>query len=266
MTEADFQELYVLIRGAKFASTILDANAAFGEREYSVAIQHVRDVRGQYAKAHMRTLRADPIGKGGSKDAARLQRKQEKHQHVLNKLDEMLVDLRRMSDRWGNKERGPEAKPRAVGTPRPIRDTKPQKGTASADTRAGDEQPSDKNPAEQVLDIGAFTQLMDAAQRSRLVAGAERIGHIRDREFRMEKFQEASQLIENMFGKFIAAATRRTQTLRQEELDIASGRLKLSPKDLQAKRARETAETQAIERARNRFTRVLEGLRILIRR
>ena len=47
--------------------------------------------------------------------------------------------------------------------------------------------------------------------------------------------------------------------------DIASGRIKMSPKHLQEKRARDRAQTQAIERARNRFLRVLDGLRILIK-
>lgn len=122
----------------------------------------------------------------------------------------------------------------------------------------------DNSERDKVLDIGAFTQLMDAALRCRLVPGADQIAHIRDREFRMGKYEKASQLIEGMFSKFTAAAIQRSQRLRREEAGIASGTIKMSPRDLQAKRARDVAETQLADRARNRFMRVLEGLRILM--
>ena len=123
---------------------------------------------------------------------------------------------------------------------------------------------TDNSERDKVLDFGAFTQLMDAALRSGLVPGADQIAQIRDREFRLGHYQKASQLIEGMFSKFMAAAIQRTQRLRREETAIASGRVKMSPKDLQAKRARDSAETRLVDRARNRFMRVLEGLRILM--
>jgi hypothetical protein len=40
----------------------------------------------------------------------------------------------------------------------------------------------------------------------------------------------------------------------------------MSPKELQAKRLRDNQQTQHIERARTRFSRVLEGLRTLVHR
>jgi hypothetical protein len=140
--------------------------------------------------------------------------------------------------------------------------------TGGDDRDPGDrpaEKASSEDQPDRVLDMGAFTQLMDAAQRSGLVPGADLIARARDREFRMRKYRETSQIIEGMFSKFIAAATQRTQRLRREEMDIASGKLKMSPRDLLAKRARDTAETQNIDRARSRFMRVLEGLRVLMR-
>ena len=118
--------------------------------------------------------------------------------------------------------------------------------------------------AEKVLDMGAFTQLADAAQRSGIVPGVDAITHVRDREFRLGDYVKAFQTIERLNGKFSAAATQRQQRLRREEMDIKSGKIKMSPKELQAKRARDIAENQKVERARAKFSRVMEGLRVLV--
>jgi len=71
-------------------------------------------------------------------------------------------------------------------------------------------------------------------------------------------------VIENVYGKFSAAATARQQRLRREDMDIKSGKTKMSTKEILAKRARDRAETQVIERTRSRFSRVMEGLRVLV--
>ena len=94
--------------------------------------------------------------------------------------------------------------------------------------------------------------------------GADQIAHVRDREFRKGNYDLALQAIEGIFSKFSAGAAARTQRLKQEDADIAAGRIKISPKDLQAKRQRDRAQDQAVERARSRFNRVLDGLRILM--
>lgn len=117
-----------------------------------------------------------------------------------------------------------------------------------------------------ILDKGAFSQLADAANRSGICPGSDLIAHVRDRDFRIGNFQDALQTMEGVYGKFTAAAAARTAQLRQEDAAIQSGRVKMSPKDLQAKRARDAAQNQLIERARNRFSRVLDGLRILLRK
>jgi len=143
----------------------------------------------------------------------------------------------------------------------------PSQTTATAVPERGGSDPPDAammHAADQILDMGAFTQLLDSAQRSGLVPGADQIARARDREFRLGKYQEAFQLIEGMFGKFTAAALQRDQRLRREGVEIASGKLKLSPREMQAKRAKDNADTQKIERARSRFMRVLEGLRVLM--
>ena len=115
------------------------------------------------------------------------------------------------------------------------------------------------------IDKGTFTQLFDAAQRSGLVANADLIAHTRDREFRLKDYQKAFQLMEGLFGKFTGLAIQREQRLRREELDIAAGKLQMSPKQLMEKRARDIAESQLVDRARSKFLRLLEGLRIMMR-
>jgi hypothetical protein len=115
-----------------------------------------------------------------------------------------------------------------------------------------------------VLDMGAFSQLLQAAQSCGIVPNADLIGHVRDREFRMGNYQKAFQLIEGLHSKFTTAAINRAARLKREDLDIAAGRVKMSPKEIQQKRVRDTTETQRVERTRYRFTRVMEGLRILM--
>ena len=115
-----------------------------------------------------------------------------------------------------------------------------------------------------VLDMGAFSQLMDSAQRSGLVPGADLIAQIRDREFRTGKYDKAYAGIEGLFSAFSSAASQRTQRLAREEQEIKNGKMKISPKDLLAKRAKDRKEDQEIERARNRFQRVLNGLQVLV--
>lgn len=115
-----------------------------------------------------------------------------------------------------------------------------------------------------LLDMAAFSQLLTAAQRSGLVSGADQIGHIRDREFRLGNHELAFQSVNALFSQFASGAASRTQQLAREDADIASGKLKISPKDLLAKRARDRAQTQEVDRAMRRFQVVLEGLRQLM--
>ena len=117
---------------------------------------------------------------------------------------------------------------------------------------------------DQILDPGAFSQLVDAAQRTGIVPGIATIIQVRDCEFRLGKYHLALQLMESQLSAFVGSVSQRAQRLKREEQDIASGRVKMSPKDMAAKRARDGKETELIERARTRFTRVLEGIRGII--
>jgi len=122
-----------------------------------------------------------------------------------------------------------------------------------------------KSFADSVLDLGAFTFLATAVQQSGLTPGmSERISHVGTREFRRGDYGKAYLLIEGHFQQFVAKTAERKQRLRREELRIKAGHIKMTPKQLQAKRRRDTEQTQKIERARRRFARVMDGLRILI--
>ncbi len=142
-------------------------------------------------------------------------------------------------------------------------------GTDTSPEDATDASPEDDlqeadNGEPRILDIGAFSQLLSAAQRSGLVPGADQIGHVRDREFRLGKYEHAFQAINSIFTRFTASANQRTQQLAREDAEIAAGRIKISPKNLQAKRTRDRMQTQEIDRANRRFQVVIEGLRILM--
>lgn len=133
------------------------------------------------------------------------------------------------------------------------------------DSPVSDDEGATNPERDKILDMGALSQLMDAAQRSGLVPGADQIAYVRDKEFRLGQYEHALQMIESMYGKFTAAVAQRSQRLMREDADIASGRLKMSPKELQAKRSADRTQDQLIERARSRFNRVLDGLRVLLK-
>jgi hypothetical protein len=156
-----------------------------------------------------------------------------------------------------------------------LRLTMKQRPTAPDDMPAARNQPTsldaqegeeDEVPDERAglgLNMGDFSQLMEAAQRSGLVPNGDAIAHLRDREFRIGDYQKALQDLEAIYAKFTASAGQRQQRLRREELDIKSGKLQMSARDLLQKRERDEAENQHIGRARRRFQRVIEGLRML---
>lgn len=123
---------------------------------------------------------------------------------------------------------------------------------------------SDTAERDKILDVGAFSQLLDAAQRSGIVPGSGLIIQVRDCEFRLGRFNKGLQMMETLYTTFIGAESQRNQRLQREEAEIASGRKKISPKDLLAKRAQDNQTTQVVDRTKVRFQRVLEGLRGLL--
>ena len=115
-----------------------------------------------------------------------------------------------------------------------------------------------------MLDIGSFTQLFTIAQQSGIVPSADQIAHVRDCEFRMGQHQIGFEIIERVYVSFQQAADVRMQRLRREEIDYKSGVLKMTLKEWQKKKHRDTVQTNNIERARRHFVRVLDGLRVLM--
>jgi hypothetical protein len=135
------------------------------------------------------------------------------------------------------------------------------------DTGPPDESP--KAPAETSLppipplEAGALTHLFTAAQQSGLLANADAIIAVREREFRDGRYQKAFDVIEGLSQQLAAGAARRQGELRREELRYKSGALKMTPKEWLLRQRRATEQTQHIERARRQFARVLDGLNVL---
>ncbi|MBN2216500.1 MAG: hypothetical protein JW719_03895 [Pirellulales bacterium] len=117
---------------------------------------------------------------------------------------------------------------------------------------------------ESSIEMGSFTQLQTVAQASGIVPAADQIGRVRDCEFRMGQYQTGFEAIERIYVNFKQAAEARVERLRREEIDYKSGVLKMSAKQWQQKKHRDTVQTNIIERTRRHFVRVLDGLRALM--
>ena len=118
-------------------------------------------------------------------------------------------------------------------------------------------------PATGGIDVGAFTQLLTAAQQCGMLANADAILTARDREFRLGRYQRAFDVIEGLYLQMNAQVARRQGDLLRQEMQYKSGVLKMSPREWQVRQRQETEKTQKIEWARRQFSRVLDGLRVL---
>ena len=140
--------------------------------------------------------------------------------------------------------------------------------TKREDTVAPSETSSRKHvftghPENSSISDASFTHLLSAVEKSGFDINTHAIVDARNREFKVGRYQKAFDIIEILYKRFSTEADRRAQRLRQEETKYRSGKLKMSPKDWQNKKARDIAETQRVERARRHFTHVLGGLRVL---
>jgi hypothetical protein len=373
--QADLEELYLLVQGAPYANTLLDAQVALSQHDLAKTLELIQSARSRYRQSHWRTLRLDSDeasqAEPESRGAARQRQQLGRCQLVLAAFDDVIAVLEKMVRiRAGKAPAGTESRARGAATsaasclPEQFRvefetahAQRAQMLTirrhffvcrvdADTDIAAGQlyylqgkghtylivvsgaessgelvpitlalsgqaMQPLDRRKFVElgrklrlvrlvprtaadvaghedmgevwesswaqghetveaqehgILDRGTFSQLADAAHRSGLVPNADLIAHTRDREFRLKDYQKAFQVIEGLYGKFCASATLREQRLRREDLDIASGKVRISPKQLMEKRARDTAENQLVDRARSKFLRVLEGLRVMMRK
>jgi hypothetical protein len=113
------------------------------------------------------------------------------------------------------------------------------------------------------LEAGALTHLFTFAQQSGLLAHADAIIAVREREFRDGRYQKAFDIIEGLSQQLAAGAARRQGELRREEIRYKSGALKMTPKEWLLRQRRVTEQAQSIDRARRQFARVLDGLNVL---
>jgi hypothetical protein len=252
----EIDDIYVLIRGALYANGLNEAKTAFHDRNFVDAFKHVRETGELYRRTHLQTIKQDPAKTGGGKkEIQKLRDKQAKIKDVLARFEAVVVQLEKMAKLQPDK-----AKPAARTVPKSAAQLPPE---ASAD-RPADPNAQQKELAAHIIDAGSFTHLQTAAQQTGLLPMADGIGFVRDHEFRMGKYQEAFERIYAYFLHLKNAAEQRQRTLRQEERDYKSGILKMSPKQWLIKQQTDAAQTQKTERTLRYFTRMLDGLRIMI--
>ncbi|MBU4271738.1 MAG: hypothetical protein KKE86_05410 [Planctomycetes bacterium] len=113
------------------------------------------------------------------------------------------------------------------------------------------------------LDKMAFAQLSNAVRQSGLTINADAVTSVRDNEFRTERYQKAFDVIEGLYMRLNAEASRRRSELLREAVQYKSGALKMTPKEWLLRQRRETENTQRIEHARRHFTRILDALAVM---
>ena len=81
-----------------------------------------------------------------------------------------------------------------------------------------------KQPAVALLDLGAFTQLLTAAQQSGLVANTDAIIAARDREFRAGRYQRAFDVVEGLYIQLNTQAGRHRRNCGGKRYSTKPGR------------------------------------------
>lgn len=118
-------------------------------------------------------------------------------------------------------------------------------------------------PRIQPVDKMAFAQLSNAIRQSGLAVNADAVAFVRDNEFRTERYQKAFDVIEGLYMRLGAEASRRRSELLRQEIQYKSGAVKMTPKEWLLRQRRETEKTRKIEAARRHFTRILDGLTVM---
>lgn len=247
--ERKLDEMYQVLRGARYANALIDAKTSIQEGNYREALRLMRGASDFHSRSP---------AKDWKKRAALVFGAGDPNKEMQSRFSMVLNLLQKMSDAQQR-----ETKPTAAAT---IARSKP---AAEPPT------PQSSPPAQNIpvppptpvvatsLDLAAFTQLYTAAQQCGLVPNADAILSARDREFVHGHYQRALEMVEGLSSQLGAQATRRQQQLRQEETQFRAGTLKMSPKEWFIRQRQAREQTQKIDRARRYFARVLDGLRVL---
>lgn len=140
-------------------------------------------------------------------------------------------------------------------------DLKTTKPLASAPLATVDE-PSSKVKIRTINEF--FASLIPAAKASGLSVDTDAIVAVRDQALPSKKYQAAYNTINGLFLHLETQAGQLAQKIRQDELDHASGVLKMSPVEWQRKKQRDTEQTTKVNSALRYFRLALDQLNILI--
>ena len=106
MREEDLEELYLLVQGAPYANSVIDARMSLAQKDLATTLDLLESARERYRQSHRKTLRQD-IGevdedkKGAKEKARRLKQQQNRCRHVLAAFDDTIAILERMMKlRW----------------------------------------------------------------------------------------------------------------------------------------------------------------------
>ena len=98
--EEDLDELYLLVQGAPYANTLLDAKGTLAQHEHAKTLQLVQSARDRFRQSHARTLRWEGAetspGEQASREDARMRQRLTRCRLVLEAFDEVIAILERM--------------------------------------------------------------------------------------------------------------------------------------------------------------------------
>ena len=193
----ELDELYVMLRRARYANALNDAKKCFQEKNYPETLRLVRETGELHRRMHLHVIKQDPQKAGGKKEAQKLLEKQAKLNDSLERFGKLIALLEKMARLSAEKSTAPvSARPRQAEQIQP----------ADAGEAPIEEQ---KSQATWLIDAGTFSQLQTAAQQTGLIANADAIGFVRDHEFRTGMYQQAFDRIEGLAMHMRSAAEQR---------------------------------------------------------
>jgi hypothetical protein len=117
----ELDNLYVLLRGARYANALGEAKKAFQAKDYAETLKLVRETGELHRRMHLQVLKQDPNKSGiGKKELQKILDKQAKLKGVLERFDELVHRLEKMAKLEPEKPETPvSARPLPAPKPRP---------------------------------------------------------------------------------------------------------------------------------------------------